>query len=194
MFNGIIYNVGIVKNIYIKKNSSEIILKTKLNLKKNDVGSSINCNGTCLTLTKINKDSVYFYLSKETINKTNFKSIKRGDVVNIEKSLTFGNKISGHYVQGHVDTTGKIAKISILDKTWIITFSISKIFNKYLIEKGSISINGVSLTISKIKKNKFEINIIPHTLKLTNLIKLRKNDIVNIEFDIFSKYLLNLKK
>ena len=194
MFNGIIYNVGIVKNIYIKKNSSEIILKTKLNLKKNDIGSSINCNGTCLTLTKINKDSVYFYLSKETINKTNFKSVKRGDVVNIEKSLTFGNKISGHYVQGHVDTTGKITKISILDKTWIVTFSISKIFNKYLIEKGSISINGVSLTISKIKKNKFEINIIPHTLKLTNLIKLRKNDTVNIEFDIFSKYLLNLKK
>ena len=194
MFNGIIYNIGIVKNIYIKKNSSEIILKTKLNLKKNDIGSSINCNGTCLTLTKINKDSVYFYLSKETINKTNFKSVKRGDVVNIEKSLTFGNKISGHYVQGHVDTTGKITKISILDKTWIVTFSISKIFNKYLIEKGSISINGVSLTISKIKKNKFEINIIPHTLKLTNLIKLRKNDIVNIEFDIFSKYLLNLKK
>jgi riboflavin synthase len=97
-------------------------------------------------------------------------------------------------VQGHVDTTGKITKISILDKTWIVTFSISKIFNKYLIEKGSISINGVSLTISKIKKNKFEINIIPHTLKLTNLIKLRKNDTVNIEFDIFSKYLLNLKK
>jgi|TARA_B110000211_G_C13957681_1_gene499075 riboflavin synthase len=194
MFNGIIYNIGIVKNIYIKKNSSEIILKTKLNLKKNDIGSSINCNGTCLTLTKINKDSVYFYLSKETINKTNFKSVKRGDVVNIEKSLTFGNKISGHYVQGHVDTTGKITKISILDKTWIVTFSISKIFNKYLIEKGSISINGVSLTISKIKKNKFEINIIPHTLKLTNLIKLRKNDTVNIEFDIFSKYLLNLKK
>ena len=194
MFNGIIYNIGIVKNIYIKKNSSEIILKTRLNFKKNDIGSSINCNGTCLTLTKINKDSVYFYLSKETINKTNFKSIKKGNVVNIEKSLTFGNKISGHYVQGHVDTTGKITKISILDKTWIITFSISKIFNKYLIEKGSISINGVSLTISKIKKNKFEINIIPHTLKLTNLIKLRKNDIVNIEFDIFSKYLLNLKK
>ena len=97
-------------------------------------------------------------------------------------------------MQGHVDTTAKISKIVIKDKTWIVTFKVNKNFSKYLIEKGSITINGVSLTISKIKKDKFEINIIPHTLKLTNLIKLRKNSLVNIEFDIFSKYLINLKK
>jgi len=194
MFNGIIYNSGIVKKVLKKKNSYEVILKTNLHFKKFDLGGSLCCNGTCLTITKIKKDLVSFYLSKETLDKTNFKFIKVGNIVNIENSLTYGNKISGHYVQGHIDTTGKVLNINILGKTWVATLEIKKEFKKYLVEKGSIAINGVSLTISKIIKNKLEINIIPHTLKLTNLIKLKKNDNVNIEFDIFSKYLLNLKK
>ena len=192
MFNGIIYNFGSVEKILTKKNSSEIILKTNLIFKKSELGSSLNCNGTCLTITKINKNLISFYLSKETLNKTNFKFIRIGSIVNIEKSLSYGNKISGHYVQGHVDTNAIVASIQILDKTWIVKFTLKKNFQKYLIEKGSIAVNGVSLTISKVKKNIFEINIIPHTLKLTNLVKLKKNDKVNIEFDIFSKYFLNL--
>jgi riboflavin synthase len=194
MFNGIIYNTGTVEKVLKRKNSLEIILKTKLLLKKNEIGSSINCNGTCLTVTKINKNFISFYLSSETLKKTNFRFVRKGDSVNIEKSLSYGTNISGHYVQGHVDTIAKLKKISILDKTWIVFLEINKLFSKYLIEKGSISLNGVSLTISKVKKNQFEINIIPHTLKLTNLVKLKKYNYVNIEFDIFSKYLINLKK
>ena len=194
MFNGIIYNTGYVENILTNINSSVVTLKTNLLFKKTDIGSSLNCNGTCLTITKINKNLISFYLSKETLEKTNFSSIKIGSIINIEKSLSFGNKISGHYVQGHVDTTGKVIFIKVLDKTWIVKFEIKKHFQKYLIEKGSIAINGTSLTISQFKNNTFEINIIPHTLRLTNLIKLKKNDNVNIEFDIFSKYLLKLKK
>ena len=194
MFNGIILNNGSVKKFLKGKNSSAIILKTNLTFKKSEIGSSLCCNGTCLTITSIKKNLISFYLSKETIKKTNFKSIKVGNVVNVEKSLNYGSKISGHYVQGHVDSTGKISKITILNKTWIVTIKIKKKFEKHLVEKGSIAINGVSLTISKVMKNSLEINIIPHTLKLTNLIKLKKNDNVNIEFDIFSKYLLNIKK
>jgi len=194
MFNGIIYNTGIVEKILKKKNSLEIILKTKLLLKKNEIGSSINCNGTCLTITKINKNFISFYLSNETLKKTNFRFIRKGDPINIEKSLSYGTKISGHYVQGHIDTIAKLKKILILDKSWIVFLEINRLFRKYLIEKGSIAINGVSLTISKVKKNQFEINIIPHTLKLTNLVKLKKDNYVNIEFDIFSKYLINLKQ
>jgi len=194
MFNGIIYKLGTVSKITKKINYSEIILKTDLIFKKSEIGSSLNCNGTCLTVTSINKNLVSFYLSKETLDKTNFKSIKNGYIINVEKSLTYGNKISGHYVQGHTDTTGDIVNITVLNKTWIIEFKIKKKYQKYLVEKGSIAINGVSLTISKIKKKGFEINIIPHTLKLTNLILLKQNDTVNIEFDIFSKYLFNLKK
>ena len=98
--------------------------------------------------------------------------------------------ISGHYTQGHVDTVAKVNKISIIDKTWLIKFRIlDKKFNQYLIDKGSISINGVSLTISNTKKNYFYINVIPHTLKLTNLKNLKKNDLVNVELDIFGKYI-----
>ena len=194
MFNGIIHNNATVEKISSGKHSLEIVLKTNLAFRKSDLGASLCCNGACLTITGIKKNLASFYLSKETLNKTNFKYIRIGNTINIEKSLNYGNKISGHYVQGHTDTTGRVANIIILNKTWIVVFEVKKIFQKYLIEKGSIAINGVSLTISKIKKNKFEVNIIPHTLKLTNLVKLKKKDQVNIEFDIFSKYLFNLKR
>jgi len=194
MFNGIIHNTGLISKIIKNKNSSQITLKSNLFFKTTEIGDSLSCNGTCLTITKIRRKSVSFYLSKETLDKTIFKYAKIGNVINIEKSLIYGNKISGHYIQGHVDTCAKVSLINIVDKTWIVTFNILKTFKKYLIAKGSISINGVSLTISKTMKNKFEINIIPHTLKLTNLINLKKNNFVNIEFDIFSKYLIDLKE
>tara|TARA_B110000967_G_scaffold160785_1_gene166716 strand:+ start:1110 stop:1694 length:585 start_codon:yes stop_codon:yes gene_type:complete len=194
MFNGIIYKTGSILEISKGNNFSEIILKTNLKFKKSEIGSSLCCNGTCLTITRIRDKNVSFYLSKETLKKTSFGTAKIGDIINIEKSLNYGNKISGHYVQGHVDTTSFVSNIIVMDKAWIITFKISKIYKKFLISKGSISINGVSLTISEVKNNTFKINIIPHTLKLTNLIKLKKNNLVNIEFDIFGKYLLNLRK
>ena len=194
MFNGIVYKTATVEKVLKLQNSFEIILKTKLIFKRHEIGSSICCNGACLTVTKINKNFISFYLSNETLKKTNFKYIKKGNIINIEKSLPYGAKLSGHYVQGHVDVTGKVLKILIADKTWIVTFIVDNDFKKYLVEKGSIAINGVSLTISKVKKNQFQINIIPHTLKLTNLINFKKNDSVNIEFDIFSKYLISLKR
>ena len=110
--------------------------------------------------------------------------------INLEKSISYGQKISGHFTQGHVDTVAKINKVKIIDKTWIINFQVlNKSLNKFLIEKASISINGVSLTISKVAKNSFEINVIPHTLKLTNLQYLKSKSLVNIELDIFSKYI-----
>ena len=130
-----------------------------------------------------------FYLSDETIKRSNFSQIKIGKIVNMEKSLKYGDIVSGHYTQSHVDTVGKILNIKIADKTWIIQIKIPKQFNKYIVEKASIHINGVSLTVSKKKNKFFEINIIPHTLKLTNLKSLKANDLVNIEFDIFGKYI-----
>ena len=169
MFNGIIYKTGTILKITKDKKYSEVVLKTNLKFKKSEIGSSLCCNGTCLTITKVHNNVVFFYLSQETLKKTSFGFAKIGDLINIEKSLNYGNKISGHYVQGHVDVTGFVSNIKVLDKTWIVSFKISKFFKKFLIYKGSISINGVSLTLSKIKKNLFEVNIIPHTLKLTNL-------------------------
>lgn len=194
MFNGIIYQIGKIVKISKNKNFSQITLETNLKLRKAEIGSSLCCNGSCLTITKVSTSFVTFYLSKETLKRTTFEFSKIGDLINLEKSINFGNKISGHYVQGHVDTTGVVLSIIILDSTWIVKFKISNMYSKFLIEKGSISINGVSLTISSVKKNIFKITIIPHTLKLTNLANIQKNNLVNIEFDIFGKYLLNLKK
>ena len=192
MFNGIIKNTGAVKEIKKSSNSMEITVDSNLRIKKNMLGSSISCDGVCLTLIKKKKNSLTFYLSKETINRSNFSKIKTGKIINMEKSLKFGDEVSGHYTQGHVDTIGKVLSVKIVDKTWIIKIKTPSYFNKYIIEKASIHINGVSLTVSKKKKDYFEINIIPHTLKLTNLKNLKKNDLLNIEFDIFGKYLYEI--
>ena len=190
MFNGIIFNTGKVKKI--KKNSKSVYvgIQTKIKFKKKDLGSSICCNGVCLTIEKVYKDEIYFYISEETLKRSNFKTIQLNQMINIEKSITFGQKISGHFIQGHVDTVAKIKKIKFIDKSWLIKLMIvDKKLNKFLTEKASISINGVSLTISKIYKNFFEINVIPHTLKLTNLKDLKPNNLVNVELDILSKYI-----
>ncbi|MDC0530043.1 riboflavin synthase, partial [Pelagibacteraceae bacterium] len=136
------------------------------------------------------KDKIYFYISNETLKRSNFKNLKLKQTINLEKSLSFGSNISGHFIQGHVDTVAKIKEIKFIDKTWILNLEIlDKKLNKFLIEKASISINGVSLTISNIHQNLFEINVIPHTLKLTNLKYLKFNSLVNVELDILSKYI-----
>ena len=190
MFNGIIYNTGTIHSINRTKNSLFVGIKSKLRFNVREIGSSVCCNGVCLTLTKVKKNIIYFYLSNETLIRSNFKLLKKNQIINLEKSIYYGQQISGHFTQGHVDTVAKIQKIKILDKTWIISFQISnKSFTKFLIEKASISINGVSLTISKVRKNSFEINVIPHTLKLTNLHDLKTKSLVNVELDIFSKYI-----
>ena len=190
MFNGIIYNTGKVVSIDKTKKSIFIGIFTNTLFKKKDLGSSISCNGVCLTLVEINKKRIYFYLSNETLKRSNFKKVKIDQIINLEKSLSFGKIISGHYTQGHVDKVAKVCKISIVDKTGLINLKIlDKKFSNYLMEKASISINGVSLTISNTKKSYFNINVIPHTLKLTNLKDLKKNDLVNVELDIFGKYI-----
>ena len=190
MFNGIIFNTGKVKLIKKKNKSITLVIKTNLNLNKKDLGSSICCNGVCLTLTKISGKLIYFYLSDETLKRSNLKNIKKDQLVNLEKSLIYGQKLSGHFIQGHVDTTAKVKKISIIDNSWVLRLEFkNKKFMKYLEEKASISINGISLTISKVSDKYFQLNIIPHTLSLTNLRKLKLNDLVNVELDIFGKYI-----
>ena len=124
----------------------------------------------------------------------NFKNIKLNHIINLEKSLKFGHEVSGHFVQGHVDTTSKLIKKCIYGKSWYLYFSINKSLKKFLNYKSSIAINGVSLTIAKVFANSFLVVVIPHTLKLTNLKNIKKNDIVNIEIDIIAKYIKNLKK
>ena len=188
MFNGIIFNQGIVKKILKRRKGINIFLKSNLKLTNNNLGISVCCDGVCLTLISIKSKLIEFYLSNETLKRSKFKSIKIGDRINLELPLKKGQKISGHICQGHVDTTAKILKITKKDKSIIYDFKINKNFKKQLVNKASILVNGVSLTISDITKNGFKIWTIPHTLKLTNLSKLKKGSIVNIEIDILSKY------
>ena len=189
MFNGIIYNQG--KIVFLKKNKKSLILgiKTKLRFTRKDIGSSVCCDGACLTLLNIKNNIVQFYLSIETLNKTKFKNATLGEFVNLERSLKYGDEVSGHFLQGHIDTIGRIQKIKIIDKSWFVKIVFPQQYSKFIVEKGSIGINGVSLTVSKLSKNVITLTVIPHTLKLTNLLNLKTNSIINIELDIFAKYL-----
>ena len=188
MFNGIIYQQGTVSKFSKLNVGTKIFIKSKLKLDKKDIGSSIACDGVCLRLISKRKDLLEFYLSKESINKSKFKYLKIGQKINLELPLKYGQDISGHICQGHVDCTSLLKKIKKVGKSIVFEFKIENKFSKYLIPKASILINGVSITISKIKGNNFQIWCIPHTLKLTNLSNLKVNDIVNIEIDILSKY------
>ena len=132
-----------------------------------------------------------FYLSDETIQRSKFKFLKIDDKINLELPLKYGQKISGHICQGHVDTVGKIFAIKKIDKSYLFDFEIVKKERKNLIEKASICINGISLTISKVTQKGFQVWVIPHTFILTNLSTLKKNSLVNIEIDILSKYVRN---
>ena len=194
MFNGIIKNIGKIYRIKKVKNNCTMEIISKIKFSKHEIGSSISCSGACLTLEKISKNKIKFFLSNETLNKTIFKKSKSGDILNLEKSLKYGESISGHFVQGHIDATCSVSKITLIGKSWLINFNMLKKYKKYIVEKGSITINGVSLTIAKMLKNGFQIAVIPKTLELSNLMYLKKKDIVNVEFDVLSKYIRNFIK
>ena len=194
MFNGIIKNTGIINRLYKKNNNCFLYILSKIKFTKKEIGSSISCSGACLTLEKYNRNLIKFYISKETLSKTILKTSKKGDIINLEKPLKYGERISGHFVQGHVDTTAAVKKINLVGKSLQINFKFSKKFKKYLVQKGSITINGVSLTIAKILIDGLQIVIIPQTLRLTNLIHLKEKDVVNIEFDVLGKYIKNFLK
>ena len=191
MFNGIIYNQGVVSKIKKRSKGINLFIKSNLKISKKDMGLSISCDGVCLTLISYKSKIMEFYLSKETISRSKFKFLKNSDKINLELPLKYGTKISGHICQGHVDTVAKILNITKIDKSYLFDFEIPKKERNNLIEKASICVNGISLTISKVTKRGFQIWIIPHTYKETNLSMLNKSDLVNIEIDILSKYVRN---
>ena len=191
MFNGIIFNKGSLIKTFKRPKGINIFIKSDLKLSTKDIGVSVACDGVCLTLISIKNKMMEFYLSNETILRSKFMYIKNKDLINLELPLKYGQKISGHICQGHVDTVGKVLSINKIDKSYLFDFKISSKERKNLIEKASICINGVSLTISKVTKKGFQIWVIPHTFKLTNLSKLKKGSFVNIEIDILSKYVKN---
>ena len=191
MFNGIIYNQGKVTKILKRSDGINVFIKSNFRLSTKDIGLSIACDGVCLTLISFKFKIMEFYLSKETILRSKFKFIKLGDIINLELPLKYGTKISGHICQGHIDTVGKTLSVKKVDKSYIFEFEILPKERKHLVEKASICVNGISLTISKILKKGFQIWVIPHTFKETNLSTIKKDSLVNIEIDILSKYVRN---
>ena len=191
MFNGIIYNQGTVKSITRSPKGINIFVKSNLKVSSKDMGLSVACDGVCLTLISYKSKIMEFYLSNETLIRSKFKFLKTNDVLNLELPLKYGTKISGHICQGHVDTVGIINFIKKIDKSYLFDFELPKKERKHLIEKASICVNGISLTISKVTKKGFQIWIIPHTYKETNLSTLIKSSLVNVEIDILSKYVRN---
>lgn len=174
------------------KTTNDFLVKTKL-------GDSIAVNGVCLTVIDFctDKNKCFFTvdISEETVNKTNFDNLVKDQLVNLEHSLCVGDSLDGHLVQGHVDTVVMVADILELDNNRKIILELNsfsdKNYMKYIAEKGSVTINGVSLTVNNIHANKFEVNLIPHTLKMTNLSSVKINDKLNLEIDMFARYCVN---
>ena len=191
MFNGIIYNQGVVTKIYKRQKGLNIFVKSNFKLGNKEIGLSVACDGVCLTLISYKSKIMEFYLSNETVVRSKFKYLKVKDIINLELPLKYGSKISGHICQGHIDTVGKVLSIKKIDQSYLFTFEIRKKERNHLIEKASICVNGISLTISKVSQKGFQIWVIPHTYNETNLSVLKKKSLVNIEIDILSKYVRN---
>ena len=191
MFNGIIYNLGTVTKIVKRPKGLNLFVKSNLKVSKQDMGLSVACDGVCLTLISFKSKLMEFYLSKETLVRSKFQYLKIKDVINLELPLKYGTKISGHICQGHVDTIAKLINIKNVDKSHLFEFEVPIKERKNLIEKASICVNGISLTISKVSKKGFQVWVIPHTYNETNLSAIKKNGLVNIEIDILSKYVRN---
>ena len=201
MFSGIIAALGVVKNItYDDIYSFDIEIK-KINLEEFEesnnlikIGCSISCSGVCLTLTKKKYNILTFDVSKETMNKTNLSNWKIGDLVNLERALRVGDEIGGHFVTGHVDTVLELQKIVEEDGSRILYIKLNNEISPYIASKGSITIEGISLTVNEVNNDYFNVNIIPFTWDNTNLSKIKVNDFVNVEIDLLSRYLVNYQK
>ncbi len=190
MFTGIIEELGTVKNLAMKGGnlhlqvSSSFAGKLKLN-------ESVSHNGACLSVKPISKTYYEVMAVKETLDKTNLKHLNVGDKINLERSIPANGRIDGHFVQGHVDGTVTCKSVEKLKGSHVFTFACSKEGSKLVVQKGSIALNGVSLTIANTKGNIFSVAIIPYTFEHTNFGTIKTGDVVNVEYDILGKYLLN---
>tara|TARA_B100001105_G_C22332852_1_gene417706 strand:- start:215 stop:808 length:594 start_codon:yes stop_codon:yes gene_type:complete len=191
MFSGIIENFGKVKEF---KRKGDYLLRVSTNFKIKDIkkGSSISCNGVCLTAHTIKKNGKFvdidFDISKETIKRTNLSCLKKGSLINLEKSLRVGDEISGHFVFGHIDCTSKLLKINKINDSHEITLKIPKEIKKFIVNKCSVSLNGVSLTVNEVSNRTFSVNLVPYTWKNTTFLLIKEGEIINVEVDMLARY------
>ena len=188
MFTGLIDNIGIVESIVSSSEGKLLRIETEYE-DPIETGESIAVNGVCLSVTSKNAIGFSADISPETIKRTTIGGLKRGDRVNLERALRAFNRLGGHFVQGHVDCTGRIFAVRKTGRFWNLSISYPREFDRFLVQKGSVAIDGVSLTIARLKNGKLEIALIPETLSKTTFDRFRKGIKVNIEFDIIAKYI-----
>ena len=191
MFTGIIEDLGTVKTLNWEDTNLHIEIKSSI-AKELKIDQSISHNGVCLTVINCNSKTYTVTAIKETLDKTNLNSLKVGSIINIERGLRLGDRLDGHIVQGHIDQVGKCTAVKSLNGSWLYDFEYDPILNNITIEKGSITVNGVSLTVVNSKKNSFCVAIIPYTYLNTNFKELDVESIVNLEFDVVGKYVSRL--
>ena len=193
MFTGIIEGIGKIEKIS-KNTKNRSAIQMTVNLGKHakglKIGQSVALNGVCLTATKLSKSNCIFEMIEETTQKTDLGNLKPGDIVNIERSLKTGDRLEGHFVLGHVDGVGIIKKIQNKPKEVQVWFEVPKELSKYVVKKGSIAVDGISLTVVDIKNNLASVCLIPHTMEITNFKTKNVGDKLNIETDILGKYIL----
>lgn len=191
MFTGIVEAIGNVVSVKTEGSNLHITIRSNITSELK-IDQSISHNGVCLTVVDIADDCYTVTAIDETLQKTNLGTLKVNDEVNLERAMKLGERLDGHIVQGHVDQTAICDSISSKDGSWIFTFSYDKSLGNVTIEKGSITVNGVSLTVVDSKENSFSVAIIPYTYKHTNFKNLKKGDFVNLEFDVLGKYVKRL--
>lgn len=193
MFTGIVEGIGKIEKIS-KNTKNRSAIQMTVNLGKHakglKIGQSVSLNGVCLTATKLSKSNCIFEMIEETTQKTDLGNLKPGDIVNIERSLKTGGRLEGHFVLGHVDGVGTIKKIQNKPKEVQVWFEVPKKLSKYIVKKGSIAVDGISLTVVDIKDNLASVCLIPHTIEITNFKTKNVGDKLNIETDILGKYIL----
>ncbi len=187
MFTGIIEQTGTIEKVEKKESNITLTVRAALTSELT-IDQSVSHNGVCLTVESISENTYTVTAIAETIKKTNLGNWQQGSIVNLERCLRFDGRLDGHIVQGHVDTVGKCIEVIEKQGSWEYIISFDKNFAKLIIEKGSISLNGISLTIFNITDNSFTVAIIPYTFEHTNMHTLQVNDLVNIEFDMIGKY------
>lgn len=190
MFTGIIEEIGTVASIRQFGNGRRIEIATKKISEGTRIGESISINGVCLTIVRFQKNHFTVEAVEETLKKTTIGKLKHGSEVNLERALQVGDRLGGHFLQGHVDCTGTIIKIEKRKESWAFWFSFPPVNKKYIIQRGSIAIDGVSLTVADIKVDLIMISIIPYTFHETIFHSYKKRGLVNIEFDFMGKYIL----
>ena len=193
MFTGIIESLGKITNIQLDRENIDFTIKSDIS-KELKIDQSVSHNGVCLTVVEANKESHVVTAVKETLDKSALKSLSLNSFVNLERAMKLGERLDGHMVQGHVDGVAKCIDVSSNDGSWVYSFEFDISKETLLIEKGSICINGVSLTIFGLNKNTFKVTIIPYTYENTSFKNLEAGGIVNIEYDMIGKYLARLNK